>query len=152
MMKQKVLIFTVLVILALTAASHVKAQTGDNLQTRDTLKIPGNEKLVILWTSGDRDVALKMVFMYTYNAKKYKWWDDLTLLVWGPSAKLLSEDKELQDYIVKLIESGVAVEACKGCADMYGVSGKLEELGVNVYYTGKVLTDYIKEGRNILSL
>ncbi len=151
-MKHKVLIFAVLVTYALTASGHIKAQTGDNLQTRDTLKIPGNEKLVILWTSGDREVALKMVFMYTYNAKKYKWWDDFTLLVWGPSAKLLSEDKELQDYIVKIIESGVVVEACKGCADMYGVSEKLEELGVNVYYTGKVLSDYIKEGRNILTL
>ena len=28
------------------------------------------DKLMVLWTSGDRDVALKMVFMYTLNAKK----------------------------------------------------------------------------------
>jgi hypothetical protein len=43
------------------------------------------------------------------------------------------------------------VKACKGCSDMYGISEKLEELGINVYYVGKVLTDYIKEGRNILT-
>ena len=53
-----------------------------------------SSKLFVLWTSGDREVALKMVFMYTYNAKKYGWWKDITLVVWGPSAKLLSGDKE----------------------------------------------------------
>ena len=146
------LILAVLVLYALTITGHVKAQTIKSLQSADTLIIPDSEKLVIVWTSGDREVALKMVFMYTYNAKKYKWWEDLRLLVWGPSSKLLSEDKELQDYIKKIIESGVLVEACKGCSDMYGVSEKLEELGINVHYTGKVLTDYIKEGRRILTL
>jgi len=151
-MKQKMLILAVLVLYALTITGHVKAQTIKSLQSADTLIIPDSEKLVIVWTSGDREVALKMVFMYTYNAKKYKWWEDLRLLVWGPSSKLLSEDKELQDYIKKIIESGVLVEACKGCSDMYGVSEKLEELGINVHYTGKVLTDYIKEGRRILTL
>lgn len=150
-MKHKLLILVLLVIYTLITSGNVKAQTGNNQQSVNTLKILDNEKLVIVWTSGNREVALKMVFMYTYNAKKYKWWEDITLLVWGPSSKLLSEDKELQEYIKKIIESGVVVEACKGCSDMYGVSEKLEELGINVYYTGKVLTDYIKEGRNILT-
>ena len=27
------------------------------------------DKLVVVWTSGDREVALKMVFMYTINSK-----------------------------------------------------------------------------------
>lgn len=27
------------------------------------------DKLAVLWTSADREVALKMVFMYTYNSK-----------------------------------------------------------------------------------
>ena len=49
------------------------------------------EELVVLWTSGDPEVATKMLFMYTYNAKKFGWWDKITLIVWGPSAKLLSE-------------------------------------------------------------
>ena len=115
-------------------------------------EIPAYEKLVVLWTSGDRDVALKMVFMYTYNAQINKWWDDITLVVWGPSAKLLTEDAELQEYLGKIIEAGVTVKACKGCADQYGISGQLEELGITVLYIGKELTDYIKEGRKILSV
>jgi len=117
----------------------------------ETSEVPAGEKLVVIWTSGDREVAFKMVFMYTLNCKRHGWWDDVTLIVWGPSAKTLSEDKELQDEIKKIIDAGVKVRACKGCSDQYGVSEKLEELGVTVLYIGKELTDYIKEGRHILT-
>jgi hypothetical protein len=125
-------------------------ETPSNLAS-DRTEIPGNEKLVIVWTSGDREVALKMVFMYTLNAKTRAWWDDITLVVWGPSAKLLTEDEELQGYLKRIMEAGVIVRACKGCADQYGISEDLEKLGIPVLYIGKELSDYIKEGRNMLT-
>jgi len=128
------------------------AQSADLSSSTATSEIPASEKLVVLWTSGDRDVALKMVFMYTYNAQINKWWDDITLVVWGPSAKLLTEDAELQEYLGKIIKAGVTVRACKGCADQYGISDKLEELGITVLYIGKELTDYMKEGRKMLTI
>lgn len=114
-------------------------------------QIKNEDKLVVLWTSGDREVALKMAFMYTYNSKKFGWWDDITLVVWGPSAKLLAGDKELQEYIKKMLDAGIVVKACKGCADLYGVSDKLAELGIIVKYMGE-LTDYLKQNRKILTL
>lgn len=40
------------------------------------------DKLIVLWTSGDKEVALNMVFMYTLNAKKKGWWDEVGLIVW----------------------------------------------------------------------
>jgi hypothetical protein len=103
-------------------------------------------KLVVVWTSGDREVALKMVYMYTYNAKKNEWWDKIRFVVWGPSSKLLSEDNELQDYLKKMKEVGVELLACKACADMYGVSEKLEELGIKVKYMGKDLSEMLQGG------
>ena len=103
-------------------------------------------KLLIIWTSADRDVALKMVYMYAYNAKKNGWWDEVRFVVWGPSSLLLSGDKELQDYIGKMKDEGVILEACKACADMYGVSDKLTSLGIDVKYMGKPLTDMLKSG------
>ena len=103
------------------------------------------EHLYVLWTNDNPITAEKMVFMYTFNAKKYEWWDDITLLVWGPSAKLLTEDKELQDYVKAMLDSGINVLACKGCADIYEISDELEQIGVTVRYTGKDLTDFIKE-------
>lgn len=113
-------------------------------EVKQMKEMEDNNKLVVVWTSGDKEVAMKMVFMYTYNAKKYEWWDDITLLIWGPSSKLLSEDKELQDYVKEMKDIGVNLLACKGCSDLYDVSDELEQIGVTVKYTGKDLTDFIK--------
>ena len=107
--------------------------------------------LLIVWTSGDPEVAHKMVFMYAFNAQKNGWWDQVTLLVWGPSSKLSSEDKDIQASLNKMKEEGVELLACKGCADQYGVSSKLEELGIEVKYTGTYLTDFIKSGKKVIS-
>ncbi len=114
-------------------------------------EIPASEKLVVLWTSGDKEVAEKMVLMYTFNSKRFDWWKDITLVVWGPSQKVLVENKDIQDYVKKIMDQGTAVKACKGCSDMYKISDQLEELGVEVKYMGEI-TDYIKEGRHVLSL
>ena len=76
----------------------------------------GNVKrndVLVVWTSGDRDVALKMVFIYTANAKKSGWWDGVNLLVWGPSQKLLTEDQELQGRLAEMLDLGVRVEAAR---------------------------------------
>lgn len=112
--------------------------------------IPENEKLVVIWTSGDREVALKMVFMYVQNSIKYNWWEDITLVVWGPSAKLLSEDEELQKQIKNMGEIGITLKACKSCSDSYGVSNKLKALGIEVKYMGEI-TDYMKDGRHVIT-
>lgn len=114
-------------------------------------EIPASEKLVVLWTSGDKEVAEKMVLMYTFNSKRFNWWKDITLVVWGPSQKVLVENKDIQDYVKKIMEQGTSVKACKGCSDMYGISDKLSELGVEVKYMGEI-TDYMKEGRHVLTL
>ena len=117
----------------------------------DSTAISASEKLVVLWTSGDPEVAKKMVFMYTYNAKKYGWWEDITLVVWGPSAKLLTEDKELQESIKKMKEIGINLLACKGCSDQYEISDDLEKLGIEVKYIGVELTDFIKGDYHLLT-
>ncbi len=109
------------------------------------------DMLVVLWTSGDREVALKMVFMYTLNAKLKSWWQNICFIVWGPSAKLLSKDRELQGYIAKMKEAGIVLEACKVCTDQYGVSEKLEKMDIDVRYMGEPLTSYIKEGRKVIT-
>src|SRR5512134_1834582 len=56
-------------------------------------------QLCVVWTSGDPGVAKNVCFMYTHNAKRRGWFDVVHLVVWGPSAKLLAEDKELQTEV-----------------------------------------------------
>ncbi len=127
------------------------AKTPNTENGQAAAPISSADRLVVLWTSGDRDVALNMVFMYTLNAKKNHWWADITFIVWGPSAKLLASDPELKEQVTKMKEAGIVLEACKACADRYGVSGMLQELGIDVKYMGQPLTQYIKEGRHILT-
>ena len=109
------------------------------------------ESLVVLWTSGDRDVALKMVFMYTLAAKKNGWWEDITLIVWGASALLAANDTEIREHLTGMKDAGVKLEACSACANMYGVAGNLAALGIDVRGMGVPLTEYIKSGRRVLT-
>ena len=108
-------------------------------------------RLAVLWTSGDPEVATKVAFMYTLNAKRQGWFDEVTLIVWGPSAKLLSENVELQEAVVGMAEEGVEVVACKACADSYGVAEALTGLGVEVKYMGQPLTEMLKSDWKVIT-
>ena len=126
---------------------------SSGIYTQNKMKMEDNSnKLAVLWTSGDPEVAEKMAFMYTLNAKKQGWFDEVVLIVWGPSAKLLSENKMLQDYVKRMQDAGIKVEACIACARMYEVDGKLQELGIDVKGMGTPLSNYLKEGWKTLSL
>ena len=92
-----------------------------------------------------------MVFMYTLNSKLKKWWKEVTLIVWGPSSKLITEDIDLQDYLEKLKKAGVKLEACITCADMYRVSKNLADMGIDVKPMGLPLTKYIKQGHSVIT-
>ena len=112
---------------------------------------PETSKLAVLWTSGDPDVAHKVCFMYTHNAKKQKWFDEVTLIIWGPSSRLLSGDKDLQAKVNQMQTDGVIVKACKACADLYGVSDRLSQLGIEVKYMGQPLTEMLKTDYKVLT-
>jgi hypothetical protein len=110
-----------------------------------------SDSLVVVWTSGDREVARKMVFMYTKNSRLQECWGRVRLLVWGPSARLLSQDQELQAELKELQDAGVELLACKACAHLCGVTDKLQALGIEVIYMGKPLTEMLKSGWHCLT-
>jgi len=125
---------------------------GDPLRSREEplpQEVPS--RLAVLWTSGDREVALNVAFMYTHNAKVRGWFDEVTLIVWGPSSKLLSEDEELQAYVGRMAEAGIEVAACQACADNYGVSELLRAMGIDVKYMGSPLTEMLKGDWEVLT-
>jgi hypothetical protein len=64
---------------------------------------------------------------------------------------LLAEDEVLQGEIAAGIDLGLRVIACKACADSYPVTDALESLGVEVFYTGVFLTDWIKSGAPVIT-
>lgn len=143
---KRIVMFTVLLFGCLNLWAQESAKEVEKQETIQT----GKNSLVILWSSGDEEVFYKVVFPYGLNSKQREWWDEVELLIWGPSSKLLAENKDLQEKVKKMKDIGVNLTACKWCADQYKVSDTLEELGVEVKYMGKALTDYIKSGREVL--
>jgi len=109
-------------------------------------------KLLILWTNAQKETVHNMVFMYSVNARLYGWWDEVTLLIWGEPARLTVEDAAVQADIARAREVGVRVIACKACAQNLGVVEQLESLGVEVFYTGVFLTEWLKSGEKVLSI
>jgi hypothetical protein len=89
--------------------------------------------------------------MYTHAAVKNKWFDEVRLVVWGPSARLLAGDKDLQAKVKAMMKDGVVVQACVVCADSYGVSDTLRSLGIEVKAMGKPLTDILKSDYKVLT-
>lgn len=61
------------------------------------------EKLNILWTTSEKDVAKNMLSMYAINSMKKGWWEKVNLIIWGGSAKLISEDAEIQELVRQML-------------------------------------------------
>ena len=110
-----------------------------------------SDTLVVLWVSGDRDVAEKSCLMYTHAAKKYEWFEQVILIVWGPSARLLAEDEAIKEKVLSMQKDGVVLEACIACSNMLGVTEDLKELGIDVKGMGVPLTAYLKKDYKVLT-
>lgn len=109
-------------------------------------------KLNILWTNDNLITSEKMVFMYGINAKKNQWWDEVTLILWGATVKLASENLMIQKLIREAQDAGVHVSACKGCADQLGVAATLEDLNIEVIYWGEPLTEILKTDEKLITI
>ena len=149
MKKEKVLYAIIITIYVLTLFS-VPYGIAQQKCCSDSTCQAEKDKLVILWTTAEKDVFTKVAYMYGLNSKKHDWWKEVILIIWGPSSKLLAEDKELQENIQAMKEEGVTLTACKWCSDEYGVSENLEKMGIDVKYMGKPLTEFIKENRHVM--
>jgi hypothetical protein len=115
-------------------------------------KVAGpSDTLVVLWSSGDPEVAEKACLMYTHAAKRSKWFSEVILIVWGPSEKLLAENSMLKEKVAAMQNDGVIVQACVACGNMYGVTGELKVCKVDVRGMGGPLTDYLKRDYKIIS-
>jgi hypothetical protein len=109
------------------------------------------KKLCVVWTTGEKDVAMRTVFVYLMDAKSMGWWDEINLVIWGPSAKLLASDEEVQMELDFVMQSGIYTEACRGCTEAYGVTAKIKSLGIDVKYMGEALTKYLQSEARVIT-
>lgn len=108
-------------------------------------------KLLIIWSTEELEVAKKMVLLYSGVILPRKYWDEAILMIWGPSAKLLSENLELQNKVKEIAATGVKLQACVVCTDDYGVSDTLRALGVELTHTGEMLTEALQSDWKVLT-
>ena len=108
-------------------------------------------KLHLLWTTGEKEVAMKVIFPYLFNAKANGWWDEINLIIWGPSAKLTATDAEIHHELRDIMDSEITVEACQACSDAYKVTETLISLGITVRYMGGPFTEYLKGDGKVIT-
>ena len=136
-----VLLGLVAIVAALAAARYSRA--GDQ-------EPPKKTQLAIVWTSGDPDVAHRMVFMYLHASARNKWFAENRLIVWGPSAasgrRQGSPGEDQADDGRRRDRPGL-----HRLADSYGVTAQLRAMGIEVKGMGKPLSDLIQSGWNVLS-
>lgn len=109
-------------------------------------------KLNILWVNNNIETAHTMVFMYATNSMIHNWWDEVDLIIWGPTAKLVAEDEGIQEKIKLAKHAGVKVLACIACASQYGVVDKLKSLDIEVKAMGEPLTNIIKSDEKLITI
>lgn len=109
-------------------------------------------KLTILWTNADPLTAEMMVFMYAEAALTYKWWDGVKIIVWGATAKLVAENKHIQEKLLDIKSKGVKVAFCIACATELGVVDEIRALGFELKGMGLPLTEVLKNDGKLLTV
>ena len=106
---------------------------------------------MIVWSSGEIEVAKKLVLLYGSVILPREYWDEAHLMIWGPSAKLLAQNSEIQEMFSKVLDSGVKASVCVVCSDDYGVTEQLKALGVEPIHTGEFLTQALKNDWKVVT-
>ncbi len=109
------------------------------------------DKLLIVWSTAEIEVAKKMVLLYSSVILPRGYWERAHLMIWGPSAKLLAENEALQEMVSQIKATGVELSCCVVCSDEYGVTEKLATLGIEMIHTGELLTDALKDDWKVIT-
>jgi hypothetical protein len=102
-------------------------------------------KLLIVWTNGDREVAMKLPLLYGSVILERGYWEEAHLMVWGPSIKLAASDPEIRQRLKTMQATGVTMSACIVCSDDYNATDALAAIGIDNTHTGEMLTDCLKD-------
>jgi hypothetical protein len=104
-----------------------------------------------LWTTEEREVAIKVVFPFLLTGMANGWWPMMKLIIWGPSVRLAAQDPEIAVLLSEVLDCRIPVEACKLCTDLYDVTGFYETLGIPVKYVGAPLSSMMQEGEKVIT-
>ncbi|MGD9623534.1 MAG: DsrE family protein [Arcobacter sp.] len=103
------------------------------------------DNLLIVWTNGDIEVANKFPLLYSSVILDRGYWKTAHLMLWGPSIKLAKENKQIQEQLLKIKNTGVKMSACIVCVEDYEATSILNELNIEITHTGELLTKALKD-------
>lgn len=101
--------------------------------------------LLIVWTSGDIEVAEKFPLLYSSVMLDRKYWENAHLMIWGPSILLAKQNTQIREKLVQIKKTGVKMSACVVCTKEYNAQEELENLGIEVNHTGELFTKALKD-------
>ena len=99
---------------------------------------------MVIIATGENEKALTGL-MYASRSLSEGWLDDVKVIFFGPSERLLVED-DLIGQTAKEMAMKEKPIACKFISDRDGISEKIEGLGLKVDYVGTIISDFIKDG------
>jgi len=110
------------------------------------------KKLTLIWTTGDPLTAEHMVLIYATNAMLNRWWDEVTVVLWGAAQKLAAENEAVRLKMEVAEKAGVKFSACLSCAVNLRTRETLEDMGVEVIRWGAKLTELLQSGQSVLTV
>lgn len=101
---------------------------------------------VLIWLASGELEKLRPGILYGTNAKKYGWLEDVQFVVFGESERLLLKNQSLFDL---LQDNSTAY--CKFVADDMDITPALEEKGAKVIFVGDYISNFIKQGYQVIT-
>jgi len=102
------------------------------------------DKILVVIATGDKDKALTGL-MYAKNALKREWLEDVKVVYFGSSERLMVEDADIASAAIEVTSLGETY-ACKAISDRENISERIDEMGVKVEYVGAIISEYVKQG------
>ncbi|MCL5442180.1 MAG: hypothetical protein M1603_00645 [Candidatus Marsarchaeota archaeon] len=103
-------------------------------------------KVLAIVTSADKD---KIELALGFSRRRKESGDDIRVLFFGPSEKMVAENAELQE-LVKKVSAVIPPKACIFVAQSSGVEDKLKS-HMELLPAGKYITSSIDEGYAVIS-
>ena len=110
-------------------------------------------KCLVIISSGLENKEKEIVgFRYSLNVKRNSLLDDIKVILFGPSEKALaSGDMDFLKLTRDLMSLNVIPVACRGVAKAQDIIGSLESQGLQIDDVGPVISNYIKEGYEVIT-
>ena len=131
---------------AMTAGGAAALATMAGLEATTARAEDAPLKVLFLITHSD-EYAARWSIKSAYFTLKLKLADEVRFAFLGKNEKLLVEDKEINEFAKKIAaEAKEKPVACILCADEFGVSDQLREMGFTVTGYLKPVMQWLREG------